>query len=231
MVFNAIHGVDEKDPSTVTMPFHFDRKVNLASMRVGVDPNAPKEFVDRLRELGMRTKDIGARPVVAGAGAANGGLNVEYAAAFDDYVQRKAKETGLDLNAALNAPPPAAGGGRGADSTARAAAAAALAANPMAPADWNPRFVTGRAIRGLDFMQSQRRRYILITKWAEFMTDLDMFIGNPQADVGVNAQTGHPCAVVPYKFDVPQQFGGGGGGRGGPAQPPVDLKPQPIWRQ
>ena len=39
-----------------------------------------------------------------------------------------------------------------------------------------------------------------------------MFIGNPQGDIGANAQTGHPCVVVPYKFDVPQQ----GGGRGGP---------------
>jgi Asp-tRNA(Asn)/Glu-tRNA(Gln) amidotransferase A subunit family amidase len=30
--------------------------------------------------------------------------------------------------------------------------------------------------------------------------------------------------VVPYKFDVPQQ----GGGRGATAQPPVELKAQPI---
>jgi hypothetical protein len=52
-----------------------------------------------------------------------------------------------------------------------------------------------------------------------------MFIGNPQADVGANAQTGHPCVVVPYKFEVPPQQGGG---RGGSTQPPVELKPQPI---
>ena len=52
-----------------------------------------------------------------------------------------------------------------------------------------------------------------------------MFIGNPQGDVGANAQTGHPCVVVPYKFDVPQQGGGRGGAQ---AQPPLELKPQPI---
>jgi hypothetical protein len=59
------------------------------------------------------------------------------------------------------------------------------------------------------------------------MKDLDMFIGAPSSDVGANSQTGHPCAVVQYKFDVPAQ-GGGGAGRGGPPQPTLDLKPQPI---
>ena len=223
MVFNVIHGVDEKDPSTVMTPFHFDRNVKLSSLRVGVDPNAPKEFVDKLRELGLKPKDVGPRPTVPGAGSA--GLNVEYAAAFDEYVQRKAKEINLDLT---KLPEPRAPG-TPPDTAAARAAAAAVAANPMAPADWNPRFVNGRTVRAFEFLQAQRRRYILITKWAEYMKDLDMFIASPQqgGDVGANAQTGHPCVVVPYKFDVPQQ---GGGGRGGapPAQPPVKLEPQPI---
>ncbi|MGH7653387.1 MAG: amidase, partial [Gemmatimonadaceae bacterium] len=94
MVFNVIHGVDEKDPSTVTTPFNFDRKIALASLRVGVDPNAPKEFVEKLKQLGMQTKDVGPRPTVGGSGG--GGLGVEDAAAFDYYVQIKAKEIGLD---------------------------------------------------------------------------------------------------------------------------------------
>jgi len=238
MVFNAIHGVDEKDPSTVTTPFQFDRKVNLAAMRIGVDPNAPKEFVDKLKELGMQPKDVGARPTVGGSGG--GGLGVEDAAAFDDYVQIKAKQIGLDLTAL---PEPAAGrggggggggggaggrggrGGRGADSAATGAPVPPP--NPMAGADWNPRFVSGRTVRAFEFVQGQRRRYILISKWAEYMKDLDMFIGAPSSDVGANSQTGHPCAVVQYKFDVPAQ-GGGGAGRGGPPQPTLDLKPQPI---
>src|SRR6185503_14497337 len=46
MVFNVIHGVDPKDPSTVTTPFRFDRDVRLSSYRIGVDREAPKEFVD-----------------------------------------------------------------------------------------------------------------------------------------------------------------------------------------
>jgi amidase len=228
MVFNTIHGVDEKDPSTVMTPFQFDRNIKLASMRIGVDPNAPKEFIDKLRELGMNPTTIGPRPTVPGSG---GGLGAEGAAAFDAYVQRKAKEIGLDLT---NLPEPAPGGGGGGGAAAAAAPAAgapAAPANPMAPADWNPRFVNGRRPRAFEFIQNQRRRYALITKWAEFMKDLDMFIGAVQVDTGANAQTGHPCVVLPYKFDVPTGGGPGGGGGAAPAaanQPPVQLKPQPI---
>ncbi|MFI5232344.1 MAG: amidase, partial [Gemmatimonadales bacterium] len=225
MVFNVIHGVDEKDPSTVTTPFNFDRKIALASLRVGVDPNAPKEFVEKLKQLGMQPKDVGPRPTVGGSGG--GGLGVEDAAAFDYYVQIKAKEIGLDLNNLPEPAPRGAGGGRGGRGGGAGTAADGTPLpppNPMAPADWNPRFVDGRRTRGFEFIQSQRRRYILISKWADYMKDLDMFIASPSADVGANSQTGHPCAVVQYKFDVPTQ----GGGRGGAVQPPLDLKPQPI---
>jgi Asp-tRNA(Asn)/Glu-tRNA(Gln) amidotransferase A subunit family amidase len=218
MVFNAVHGVDEKDPSTVTAPFHFDRALKVSALRVGVDPNAPKELVDQLKALGITPKEIGARPTVPGSSS---GLNVEYAAAFDEYVQRKAKEIGLDLT---KLPEP----GVRPDSATMRAAAEAAARNPMAPADWNPRFVNGRTVRGFDFLQQQRRRYMLVAKWGEFMKDLDMFVGNPQADVGPNAQTGHPCAVVPYKFDVPVQGGGGPRPAGAASPAPVELKPQPI---
>jgi hypothetical protein len=168
---------------------------------------------------------VGPRPTVPGL---QGGLGVEGAAAFDEYVQRKAKEIGLDL-AALPEPRPQGAGGPGGGGGAPGAPAAAPGggppANPMAPADWNPRFVNGRRVRGFDFMQAQRRRYVLITRWADYMKDLDMFIGGPTADIGVNAQTGHPCVVLPYKFDVPQQ---GGGGPNQQQQPRLELTAQPI---
>ncbi len=222
MVFNVIHGTDPKDPSTVMTPFTFDPNIKLSSLRVGVDSEAPKELVEKLRSLGMKTKDIGARPTVPGISDGAGGLNTEYASAFDDYVQRKAKEIGLDLNT-LVAP------------TTRGAAFpgtngdTGVPADAMAPANWNPRFVGGRLIRGYEYLNQQRRRYVLISKWAEFMKDLDLFIANPNRDVAPNAQTGHPCAVVPYKFDVPAQQGGGGrAGGAAPATPPAPLNAQPI---
>ena len=230
MVFHAIHGVDPKDPSTVTMPFHFDPDIDLSKLRIGVDPGrsspdasrpfladpgAPTELVNKLRELGMNPKTIGARPTVPGIG--QGSLNVEYAAAFESYVERKAKEIGLDLSTVLEptkngapypgtVPPPAG------------------PPSPMAPADWNPRFVTGRTVKGFEYLQTQRRRYVLVTKWGEFMKDLDLFIGSWTADIGPNAQTGHPCAVVPYKFDVPEQQRGGAAANA-PAPPPLNAQP------
>lgn len=244
MVFNAVHGADEKDPSTITMPFQFDSNIKLSGLRVGVDPGrapaaggappsgapqggAPPEFVAKLTELGMKPVTIGARPTVAGM--AGGGLNAEYAAAFDSYVQRKARETGLDLNALPEPTTPgtgrgALGGGAGAGRGAGAAPAAP--ADPMAPADWNPRFVGGRTIRAYDFINNQRRRYILISEWGVFMKDLDMFIAGPSTDVGQNAQTGHPCVVVQYKFEPPAQgFGGRGGAAAAPAAPALNAQP------
>ena len=236
MVFSVIHGVDEKDPGTVTMPFNFDRNVKLSSLRIGFDPGkpaqdniparagAPAELVAKLRELGANLKEIGVRPPQSemnGTGfLGGGGLSGEYAAAFDEYVVRKAKEIGLDLTSLPDRPTGGRGGGGG------GAAAGGPPPSPMAPADWNPRFVNGRAVRVLDFLQVQRRRYAYITRWAEFMKDLDMFVGSPQADTGPNAQTGHPCAVLPYKFDVPTVGGGGRGGNAAATTPA--LNPQPI---
>ena len=159
------------------------------------------------------------------AGVGQGSLNVEYAAAFDNYVQRKAKEIGLDLNALPEAPRP---GTTPSTPTPPATPAAQVTpTNPMAPADWNPRFVAGRTVRAFDYVQNQRRRYMLVSAWGEFMKDLDLFIGGPFADVAPNAQTGHPCVVLPYKFDVPvvQQ---GQRPATTPAPPPPELKPQPI---
>jgi Asp-tRNA(Asn)/Glu-tRNA(Gln) amidotransferase A subunit family amidase len=236
MVFNAVHGVDEKDPSTITMPFHFDPNIQLASLRIGVDPNgAPAEFIAGLKALGMNPKTIGARPPMPG-GMGGGGLNGEYAAAFDSYVQRKAKETGLDLNALPEPVPGGRGGGGGSGGGRGAGGAGGPPPSPMAPADWNPRFVTGRTVRAFDFINGQRRRLMMVQAWGEFMKDLDMFIASPSQDVGANAQTGHPCAVVQSKFDVPAQgFGGGRGGAAPGAPAPVTsappaptLNPQPI---
>ena len=265
MVFNEIHGVDPKDPGTITTPFNFDRNIKLASLRIGVDANAPKEFVDKLRELGMTPKPIGPRPQTVG-----GGFGAESAAAFDAYVQMKAKELGVDL---ATLPEPARGGGagrgggRGADSTAagRGTGADSAAGRGGGPEGGgggggagrggdpgNPtgmaaitRWTNGRFPRAFDFVNAQRRRYVLISQMAELLKDFDMYVpGGPgaqgQFDIGLHAQTGHPCAVVPYKFESPPAGRGGGGGRGGagaadtagrsntPPTPPVVYNPQPI---
>ncbi len=266
MVFNAIHGVDQKDPSTVMMPFDFDRNMKISTMRIGLDAGAPKEFVDGLRELGAKFTDIGARPNSGG-----GGLNVESSAAFDSYVIWKAKELNIDL-ATIPEPQPgggrggagrgaapdaagaagAAGAGGGATGAAGAAGAGAPGAGRGRGDAGNPtgmgaltRWTNGRFQRAFDFVNQQRRRYELISQMQTLLKDLDMYVPNAGGDVGLHAQTGHPCCVVQYKFEAPAQGrGGGGGGRAGaapdaaaagraaapaaPAAPAEPGKPQPI---
>ena len=57
----------------------------------------------------------------------------------------------------------------------------------------------------LDYVQSQRRRWILMQEMAEAMKGFDMFVSG-SGNVRLTNQTGHPAAIVPYDFggDVPQ---------------------------
>ena len=256
MVFNTIHGSDPKDPGTVTTPFQFNPLIKLSSVRIGIDAAAPKEFVDTLRELGAKPTPLGPRPQMPAAG----GLGVEYAAAFDEYVHMKAKELGIDVASIPEPVGRGGGGGRGrggvdstgagrgrgvADSsTGRGAVDSAAArggggggggrgdaGNPTGMAALT-RWSGGRFPKALDFVQAQRRRYILISQMAELLKDVDMYVPGNGYDVGLHAQTGHPCVVVPYKFESPPA-GRGGGGRIGAgadttAPPPVVNNPQPI---
>jgi Asp-tRNA(Asn)/Glu-tRNA(Gln) amidotransferase A subunit family amidase len=239
MVFNEIHGADPKDPGSVTTPFHFKRQINLATVRMGVDAQAPAEFVDKLRELGAKPVPIGPRPANAGGGS----FGAESAAAFDFYVQMKAKELGIDV---ASIPEPQRGGGRGreggraggGDSTGagRGAGPVTPAGSPGDPTGMAAmnRWVGGRFPRAFDFIQQQRRRHMLITQMAELLKDLDMYVPSAAGDIGLHAQTGHPTVVVPYKFDSPPA-GRGGGGRGGAAPdsntPQVIYNKQPICAQ
>lgn len=63
------------------------------------------------------------------------------------------------------------------------------------------RFRGGRDVRALDFVQSQRRRLILMKEMAEAMEGFDMFVSG-SGQVGLTNQTGHPAAIVQYGFGV-----------------------------
>ncbi len=248
MVFNVIHGADEKDPGTITMPFHFNNNIDLASVRIGVrHQNQPTPdanfaaFLEKLKSLGAKPKEMADPPTVAGA---RDGLNEESAAAFDSYVQFKAKELGMDMAAVIAAYGSGGRGGRGGG-----AAAPGTPAAPAAPANNGQlnRWVPGRLPTAMDFIQAQRRRQMLIVAWQEYLKDTDVYIG--ASDTNVHAATGHPAVVVPIGFGIRAGRGGGGGGagagagggRGGrgdstvapaaPAPPPVPLNAQPICAQ
>jgi Asp-tRNA(Asn)/Glu-tRNA(Gln) amidotransferase A subunit family amidase len=184
MVFSVMHGTDEKDPSTLTTPFRFERSIDLASLRIGYDEDAPAELVDKLRDLGASPRPIGARPRVQGAGSDSGG---ERAAAFEFYARMLAEELDMDLN---ELPEPPEQRGRPGDPTKLESLIRAARSGSSS---------------ALDFVQGQRRRLILMRDMAEFMGDLDLYVqpASGGGDIGLHAQTGHPCVVVPYTFERP----------------------------
>ncbi len=166
LVFNAIHGADEKDPGSLTTPFRFDPDPDLGAMRIGFDEDAPESFVDALRALGADPQPMPEVP-----DRRSNALGVESSAAFDFHVAPDGE------------PPPI-------------------------PEDLDQderrrrgRFRGGRDVPALAFMQSQRRRHVLMKEMAEVMKDFDMFVSGSGL-VGLTNQTGHPAAVVPYDYGV-----------------------------
>lgn len=164
LVFNAVHGADEKDPGSLTAPFRFDSSLDLASLRIGYAEDAPEDFLDQLRALGADPRPIGPLP----EGRSNA-LGVESSAAFDFHVAPGGQPEPLpeDLD-------PAERRRRG-------------------------RFRSGRDVSALDFVQSQRRRLLLMREMDEAMRGYDMFASGSGL-VGLTNQTGHPAVVVPYGF-------------------------------
>ena len=164
LVFNAIHGADEKDPGSLTVPFRFDPAPDLGAMRIGYTEDAPESFVEALRGLGADPRPMPEIP----QGRSNA-LGVESSAAFDFHV------------APGGEPEPIPEGVDEAERRRRS------------------RFRGSRDVPALDFVQSQRRRLILMKEMAEVMQDFDMFVSG-SGQVGLTNQTGHPAAVVPYEF-------------------------------
>ncbi len=171
LVFHAIHGSDEKDPATLTTPFRFQRDIDLSTISIGFDEDAPEGFVEALRSLGGNPTPVPEMP----RGSSNA-LSVESAAAFDFHIAPQ-----IEAEAAAGEPEEEEGDRR------------------------RSRFRRGRDVLAMDFVQSQRRRHLLMVDMAEAMSGFDMFVSG-RGQVGLTNQTGHPAVVVPYDFggDNPQ---------------------------
>jgi Asp-tRNA(Asn)/Glu-tRNA(Gln) amidotransferase A subunit family amidase len=193
MVFNVIHGADEKDPATVMAPFQFERRTDLSRFRIGYDEQAPTEFLDKLRELGANLKPIAGRPGTAGVSA----LGVESAAAFDFWIATLPPLP--PDSAAMLAAGERAGGARGGRQGGGGERGGRRGGGGGGGAGSRMRFMRGRTVTAFDFLQSQRRRLLLMQEMASLMKDYDMYVP-ANGDVQLTNQTGHPAAIVPYKF-------------------------------
>lgn len=83
LVFNAIHGADSKDPSTVTAPFRFDASIDLSQLSIGYLKGTDQEFLNKLKELGAKPKLLPDPPSTRGI---KNILGVEGAAAMDEFI-------------------------------------------------------------------------------------------------------------------------------------------------
>jgi len=63
------------------------------------------------------------------------------------------------------------------------------------------RFRTGRETKGIDYVNGQRRRLLLMHQVDDALEGFDLFVSG-SGQVGLTNQTGHPAAVVPYDFGV-----------------------------
>ena len=210
IVFNAIHGADEKDPATLTAPFRFERSPNLAALRIGYTEDAPEAFVAKLRELGADPRPMADLP----RGSSNA-LSVESAAAFDFHFGGDQADAAADSAAAGAAGGRAAGAGDagaragraggGGDVTGRGDAGGGEAGRGRGGRGGRGRFTGGRSVSALDYVQAQRRRHLLMQEVARAMDGFDLFVSG-SGEVGLTNQTGHPAVIVPYDFggDNPQ---------------------------
>ena len=174
LVFAAMHGADPRDPATLTAPFRFERKPDLSSLRIGYDSRANEAFVEKLRELGAKPKEIGRRP---GSRRGRGGrerggrerngvmsiITVESATAFDDFLAQNLDKEMVVKNRV-----------RG----------------------WRE----ARNVSAVDYLNAQRQRWQLMQEMAKFMADWDLYV-SARGDLRLTNMTGHPTVVLPYIFD------------------------------
>ncbi len=168
LVFNEIHGASPNDPASITAPFRFDPDADVRNYRIGYDEEAPEEFLDQLRDMGVDLEPMPELP----QGRSNS-LGVESSSAFDFYVSPDGEEP-----------------------------------EPVPDDIEDPRerrrrgrFRGGRDIRALDYVQSQRRRLVLMKEVQDTIAGFDMFVSGG-GHVGLTNQTGHPAAIVQYGFGV-----------------------------
>ncbi len=63
------------------------------------------------------------------------------------------------------------------------------------------RFTRGREVTAVEYLQSQRRRHLVMQDMQRAMTGFDLYVTG-SGDVGLTNTTGHPSVVVPYDFGI-----------------------------
>ncbi len=176
LVFDAIHGADPADSSSIAAAFTWPPK-DLASIRVGYVPSAFEGTYNGqkadaatlavLRKMGVELKEVtlperDVQPLLMS-------LGVEAAAAFDEITRNGEVDTMVRQ-------------------VRRA---------------WPNAFRSARFVPAVEYVRANRYRTLLMQEMEAVMADVDVFVA-PSFRGGalqITNLTGHPAVVVPNRFD------------------------------
>lgn len=176
IVFNAIHGTDNKDAMTFDYPFYWNSKRNINNLTIGYvkehfENDRPTNKFDQktleiLKNLGFKLKEIELPEFAYGSMRII--LNAEAAAAFDEITRNREVDKMVRQ-------------GRGA---------------------WPNSFRTSRFIPAVEYIQANRMRTKVMEKMAESMSEIDVLVAPPHGGptLLLTNLTGHPALVMPNGF-------------------------------
>jgi Asp-tRNA(Asn)/Glu-tRNA(Gln) amidotransferase A subunit family amidase len=178
LVFNAIHGIDKKDPSTIAAAFNYIPEINPANMKIGYlqdlfKQDYPNRSNDSITLEVFRSFGVSLHPVKLPDSVPVSALNIilmaEASAAFDELI-RSNRDSLMVL---------------------------------QKKEAWPNFFRQSRFTPAVEYIQANRLRYILIQELHDQFSQYDVIIspsfgGNQLLMTNL---TGHPCLVMPNGFD------------------------------
>ncbi len=177
LVFDAIHGHDKGDATSVDAPFNWGVQPDLAGIRIGYvegafegdygGKSADQATLNVLRDLGVELTPISLPDREVGPMLLT--LSVEAAAAFDEITRdRRVDDMVRQIRQA-----------------------------------WPNVFRASRFVPAVEYVQANRYRTLLMKEMEAVMAEVDVFVA-PSFRGGalqITNLTGHPAVVVPNRFD------------------------------
>ena len=170
IVFNAIHGADDKDRTTVDMPFNWDPDQPLSSLRIGYLKGAFEESEQDARSL-ETLRALGVDPIPVElpdfpVDAMDSILMAEAAAAFDELTISGRDDLLVSQSEWA----------------------------------WPNAFRKARLIPAVEYIQANRARTLLMQATEEAMQKVDVHITPTEASLALDNLTGHPFVSLPNGF-------------------------------
>ncbi len=172
LVFDMIHGSDNRDGTVKDLPFNWDPDSDIHSLKIGyvessfakAHPN-DQATLKKLREMGLNLVSIQLPdyPVETMEFI----LSVEAAAAFDELT--RSNQDDLLTRQTKDA--------------------------------WPNIFRRARMIPAVEYVQANRLRWQVMDKMAELMSDIDLYVAPSFDSLLLTNLTGHPCVVLPNGFE------------------------------